>query len=229
MSSNVSGCDVKNLSNKCYTENDVNSINLGILRKIAKLYADIFADPPWNEYMVCPNKHYSGKGIKEQELCNRCNMPLELAYPEDRVINSIIKNACNKQGGCLSVFENVDEIPHAAGWGSTCSLDKFCAKYYKTQEMRQVVSQKIDRFMKNKEIFYLSEIFVAPEARGQGIGTSITNALMNRARELNLNIIFLTHCDSPMARIAKKCEMLPIINVGEDLGRPKRILYGRVL
>ncbi len=214
--------------------NAINSINLSQLNqqtyyttipasdkleKIARLYAEAFADPPWNEYKVCPNRHYFGREAQVQTICDKCDKELTLAYPEDQTVDYIAKEV-GKLNSALILFEDKQGDVCAAGWGFSCTIQEFQSKY-QTQAMQEI-SEKALRD-KGDTFFYLSEIMVDKRARNQQIATKIAKLLLERANTLGWNMILRTHNESPMARIANKLSMDLIVK--EDSEIEGRVLY----
>lgn len=188
------------------------------LRKIARLYAEVFADPPWNEYKKCSNFHYAGRdgGVN----CTRCGNQLQIAYPEEETVPKI-KKELNKLNGTLITFEDQQGEVRAAGWGFVYRIEEFRGKY-DTEEMKEKAVKAltgVDTF------FYISEVMVQQEARNQGLATRITQSLLERANALGLSKILRTHNESPMARIAERSSMVRIIQEGEDTEIEGRVLY----
>src|ERR1700728_2466898 len=195
------------------------------LVKIAALYANAFADPPWNEYKVCKKGHYSGKEFADLTKCTTCNELLELAYPEDQTVD-YISNEIGKPNGTLITFEDqrTGEV-YAAGWGYTCTIEELKTKY-KTTEMKEKVEVAIKKTALNADkIFYLSETMVDSCVRKQGIATQIFDGLLKRTNELGLKMVMRTHIQSPMVGIAEKKAMTRIINEGQDSEIQDRVLY----
>lgn len=199
-----------------------NKPKLEKLEKIACLYANVFADPPWNEYMVCSNNHFAGRDF--EELCVKCKEPLKLAYPKDETI-SYISNEIGKPNGSLITFEDGDGEVYAAGWGFTCEKRDFNIQKYKSPEMQGKVEKLLSDNVREDSFFYLSEVMVDMKARQQGIATKIANLFLEKADELGFDMVMRTLNTSPMATIANKISMVRIIDVGDDSEIPERVLY----
>lgn len=199
------------------------------LVKISKLYANAFADPPWNEYKVCENKHYVGRQQWESAPHTNCSQSdcgkfLEIAYPEDETVDYITKEV-TKSEGTLITFENESGEVFAAGWGYACTPEELQAKY-DSSEMKKKVAEVVDRINKSAEkVFYLSEIMVDTAVRKRGIATQITQRLSEKAQALKMNLVLRTRGDSPMALIANKMQMSQVIGLREDIENPNRVLY----
>src|SRR5438552_2441481 len=107
------------LQQVCYTQLPENSK----LVKIAKLYANAFADLPWNEYKVCQNGHFFGRQLSELTSCTNCSQPLKIAYPEEETADYITKEV-TKPEGTLITFEDENGEVFAAGWGYACTTEE---------------------------------------------------------------------------------------------------------
>lgn len=194
-----------------------------ILVKMARLYAEVFADPPWNEYAVCEKKHYYGREVKVTEGCPKCKTALAIAYPQEETV-SYIAEELKKPEGTLVLFKDSSEEVYAAGWGYVCKIEDFQTKYH-TPEMQKKVVSAIKINTQNGSIFYLSEVMVAKRARNQRIATKIAMALQDKAKQGKYNLVLRTHNDSPMARIANSLGMRRIVKLGEDTEMDGRVLF----
>lgn len=200
------------------------AMNDGKLVQITKLYADIFAAPPWNEYKICSNKHYSGRESEEEDLCSRCQAPLSLAWPSDKIMESINRHF-RKQGGILCTFEDQKQSVVGVGWGSPCTVEEQFSRVYKTDAMYKIGTEALKTAQVAEKFFYLCEVLVIHEARGQGIASKMVKAMADRAKEVDLTLVLHTHTDSPMAKIANKLELHRLLDAGEDSENSGRVLY----
>lgn len=194
------------------------------LIKISRLYANAFADWPWNEYKVCPEGTYFGRQQAELTSCTNCSQPLKLAYPEEDTADYITKEL-SKAEGTLITFEEENGGVLAAGWGYACSAEDLQAKY-NSSEMKEKVVDKIWRTAEKVErVFYLSEIMVDASVRKQGIATKIAKDLVVKAQFLRLNSVMRTRFDSPMVYIANNMQMAQVLSLGEDKDNDNRVLF----
>ena len=220
--------DVSAATQKIYFQKDVlkpNGRMQALLPKLAKLYASVFADPPWNEFKVCDRNHYTSKIDGDRTKCAQCNGDLRPAYPENEVIQEIF--SAMEKTGCLTVFEDTKGALLGAAWGFVCS-SKELQKRYDSEEMKALVETTVAPYMQEDRLFYLSEVFVETIARNKGFGTTMTKTLVDRAVQLNLSSVLRTHSDSPMARIAReKVAMDLILARGQDTDYEGRILFAR--
>ena len=197
------------------------------LVKIARLYANAFAELPWNEYKVCRNGHYFGRQMSELTRCKNCDEPLKIAYPEEETFEYITKEV-TKPEGTLITFEDESGEVFAAGWGYACTNEELQAKY-SSSEMKEIVVERIRKAAeKVQRVFYLSEIMVDKAVQKRGIATKITKCLFETAQLLNLNLVMRTRSDSPMVRIAKNMQLSQVIGLGEDTDNPNRVLYIKI-
>ncbi len=211
------------LQQVCYTQLPEKSK----LAKIARLYANAFADLPWNEYKVCQNGHYFGRQLSDLTSCTNCSQPLKIAYPEEETSEYIAKEV-TKPEGTLITFEDERGEVFAAGWGYACTTEALQAKY-SSSEMKEKVVYRIKKAAeKVQKVFYLSEIMVDNAVQKQGIATKITKCLLETAQSLNLNLVMRTRSDSPMVRIANNMQMSQVIGLGEDTDNPNRVLYIKI-
>jgi hypothetical protein len=194
------------------------------LLKIARLYANAFADLPWNEFKVCPEGHYFGRQQAELTSCTNCSQPLKLAYPEEETADYITKEI-SKVEGTLITFEEENGGVFAAGWGYVCSAEDLRAKYNSSEMKEKVVGRIWRTAEKVERVFYLSEIMVDASVRKQGIATKIAKDLVVKAQSLKLNSVMRTRIDSPMVYIANNMQMAQVISMGEDKDNENRVLF----
>lgn len=212
--------NIRTLTQNCYTVVPVEAT----LKKMARLYADVFADPPWNEYKVCEGgDHYYGREAEELTVCQKCKRALKIAYPPEQTV-SYIADEVKKTEGTLVLFEDGMGEVLAAGWGYVCKIEDFKTKY-RTPEMQKRVVNAIQINTPNDSIFYLSEVMVDKRARTQGIATKIARFLQEKAQQGNFCLIMRTHNDSPMAKIGNNLGMRRIIDLKGDSEMDGRILF----
>ncbi len=198
------------------------------LEKIASLYAQAFANSPWNEYKKCPKGHYFGKDVSESAatcLAPNCTESLSLYYPLQETKTYITQEMAHLNGTLFTCEKNADVV--GAGWGFSYQPEEFATEKYKTLPMQE----KIIALFKEKNgegpFFYISEVMVDQGVRKNGIATKIATALTKRAQELAQNIIMRTSVDSPMALIGSKLYMEEILTPGADEEHDKRIIFFR--
>lgn len=211
------------LQQVCYTQLPEKST----LVKIARLYANAFADEPWKEYKVCQNGHYFGRQKSELTSCTNCRQPLKIAYPEEET-SQYIRNEVTKPEGTLFTFVDESGEVLAAGWGYACTFEELQAKYSSAEMKEKVVDVIKKAAEKVQKVFYLSEMMVDTTVQKQGLATKITKCLFERAQSLNLKLVMRTRGDSPMVRIAHHMQMTQVMSLGDDLDNPNRVLYIKV-
>ena len=213
---------------KIYFQDDVvrPSERMGdLLPKIAKLYAAVFADPPWNEFKVCNRNHYTSKADGGRTECAKCGEKLRPAYPENEVLQKIF--SAMKKNGYLTVFEDARGDLLGAAWGFVCSNEEL-QEFYDSEKMKVLVETTVAPYMQEGRVFYLSEVFVEMVARNKGLGTAMTKTLVDQAVQLKLSSVLRTHSDSPMERIAReKVGMALILARGQDADYEGRILFAK--
>ena len=211
------------LQQVCYTQLPEKSK----LVKIARLYANAFAELPWNEYKICRNGHYFGRQYSYLESCINCNQPLKIAYPEEETSEYITKEV-TKPEGALITFEDESGEVFAAGWGYACTTEELKDKYSSSEMKEKVVDRIKKATEKVQRVFYLSEIMVDKAVQKKGIATKITKCLLEKAQLLKLYSVMRTRGDSPMVRIANNMQMSQVIDLEEDTDNPNRVLYIKI-
>ena len=197
------------------------------LSEIAEIYAQAFADAPWNEYTKCPNcQNYFGLQSKTGETCTTCQKGrLSLAYPEDKTVNYLKSELAKSKGKLITKnrFQVAGRI-QGAGYGYAETAREFVATKYPIEQAEEITAQlKISRVNLDEQKFYISEVFVRPEDQNKGTGTWIVTKLLAYALTKNLGVLMRANEDSPMINIAKTSGMERILF--NDPVNPKRVIF----
>lgn len=199
--------------------------NLSDVTKTAKLYAEVFAAPPWNEFTKCPSCfEFFGLDTKPEEPCDKCGLGLDLAYPEDQVLNIINKEVAKPGGLCFILKENSEVIGFTWGYEYN-SPEEFAQEKYRTSRMRQDITGLLKSCGIEGAFFYYSECGVSQSRRGKGLSNILAEALLSSVDQSRLPMVMRTNWQSPMAAVAEKFGMKQIMGPKPIIDRDnKRIL-----
>lgn len=173
---------------------------------IARLFATVFASPPWNELFAKNGRFYSRMLEGEDLALSWRKRGFERAYP---LLNTAeyIRNELSRPDSIYVEIRNPNQQKQIAGFGWGFSY----------QSPEQLVNEKwsqaseidkdtlINLIKENtgvNKLWYLSEVAVNLKLQNQGIGTKIVTSLTSQVP--SLSIIMRTNAYSPMSVIAQK-------------------------
>jgi len=196
-------------------------------KQLAKLYAEVFGAPPWNEVWRCPqcNRFYGPEYLQDTPSpC--CFIPLVIAYPEEETI-AYIKEELSQPKAKFELFYSSDGQLIAFAWGyeiknATTLVQK---KWPQSERVQSQVAQAISEYTNpNLPLYYISEVGVAYSFRGNGIGFQLTKDLLDYGTKfLQEPVIFRTNWASPMMKIATRLQMFQI------MGPKIKIVNGQIV
>ncbi|HLD26751.1 MAG TPA: GNAT family N-acetyltransferase [Patescibacteria group bacterium] len=178
---------------------------------LAKLYAEVFALSPWNEYTKSQGCNtFFGLDTKPGSLCPHCKDMLQEAYPiQDTILH--IKSELDRPNSLLTIIENEKQIIGFA-WGfSYKNCSEFISEKYRTDEMKIKLNNLFTQLNTSGRLFYFSECGVAPLFRGRGLSNELTQTLITQAQTLQQSIVMRTNYQSPMIYVARKFNMKQIM------------------
>jgi predicted GNAT family acetyltransferase len=201
------------------------------LTPVARLYADVFAGPPWGEYTKCPECNtFYGLRTKVGDLCsNKCRTPLTLAYPLDETVKYIAEELSKPKSKGLLIGEGSEVKAFAWGYAFN-SAEQFIQEKYHTEETAKRVRQSLCAMDILEELFYVSEVGVHSVYRGNGWSNILTGQLVAVADDNGIPVVMRTNHVSPMVRVGRKNGMEIIMGHGTDLPdseNPERVLLAR--
>lgn len=188
------------------------------LSKLAELYTEVFAGPPWNEYTRCGDCfEFFGLESNPGGSCSNCGAKLVLAYPKEDTMNYIVKES-NRPDATILVIKR-SKIK-AFAWGfSYNSPDEFVEEKYRTPEMQGQVKQLLEGTGIKGRFFYFSECGVNESERGQGLSNELSRALLEEAKRKSLPIVMRTNWESPMMAVAETFGMEQIMGPRIEIDR----------
>ncbi|MGI5841514.1 MAG: hypothetical protein ACOX6N_04830 [Patescibacteria group bacterium] len=195
----------------------VEDLNDQRLEGLAKLYADVFAPPPWNEAVKCDSCE-SFRGV-ETSIGSRCECggTFYEAYPLEETMEYIREEAA-KPGFRLALIEEDNEVV-AFAWSYLISPNDLAVKKWDLEEdQRAVIDLLKQRTNGNGEIRYLSECGISPVARGKGLANKLTECV--QGPEIS---VIRTNCSSPMMAVAERMGYEQLMGKKMIIDRSKKV------
>jgi len=188
--------------------------------QLARLYAQVFAAPPWNEVVKCDNcQQFQGYGTSLGDKCDDCGGTFREAYPLVETSNYIAKES-RKPGYRIATAESGSNLI-AFSWSYlTTPLELALSKW--STPKNQMIAIDILRqqgLQDNSPIRYLSETAVNPEYRNQGLASQLRSE--TTGPEIT---IARTNCLSPMTAINYKQGFTQIMGPRVMVFRQSQIL-----
>lgn len=175
------------------------------MEQLAKVYANVFAGPPWNENTQCQGcDQFFGLNTQVGEACiNTCGNMLTEAYPLEET-SEYISDETSRQDATARLIKVNGEIV-AFSWGFVYpNPETFAGEKYKTATMQNIVKDTLIRSGINNSFFYISECGVQPDYRGQGLSNRLFQDLEDQRRTLGLPAMLRTNMDSPMIAVSTR-------------------------
>lgn len=172
------------------------------LPKIASLYAQVFAGPPWNEYTSCEQENkYFGLETSPESGCPNCGRPLTLAYPEQDTVSHITKEITKPDAIMFTIKDGVETV--AFSWAfSYSNPSEFVIDKYRDSQEKSEIQKLLETNGISGNFFYLSESGINEAYRGRGLSNDFFRLRIAVAREKNLPMVQRTNCNSPMVAVA---------------------------
>lgn len=188
--------------NEMWTDN-INISNSGQIDRVAKLYADVFAGPPWNEATKCASTDsYYGLDQPVGSPCPDCQTPLLEAYPRQDTISYILKELGQINPVGLLAF--VKEELAGFSWGYETTVEALVTSKWKTSEMQQAVKNILGQYGVKDPVFYGSETGVDPKYQGLGIGKTLVRRRLHQVAKTKVDsMVVRTNLNSPMYGICQ--------------------------
>lgn len=183
------------------------------VQMIAQVYAEVFAEAPWNEATKCRGcQRFYGLDTKVGIPCPdiSCGGTLNEAYPLAQTID-YIDTEINRSYAVANSIKVEDQIV-GFSWGfGYPKVADFAKEKCSTQKGRDIVSYVLSEYLGQGPVFYGSEGGILSPFRQKGQGTLMVQTNLTRAREFGLPYFGRTNCDSPMARIMKRAGLEQVL------------------
>jgi ribosomal protein S18 acetylase RimI-like enzyme len=165
--------------------------------QLARLYCDVFAGEPFNEYRQCPvcNKYFSHDQVELQGISSCSNghakSPLKIAWEVEPVKVEIMDQA-SEPGFCGFLALTQEDL---AGFS--------WARIITFEELRRHWDKEIVDVVQSRtalgELVYFDELGVDPKKRGLGIGRKLVSSICKWAKDEHGELLTLlrTHQNSP--------------------------------
>lgn len=143
---------------------------------IARVYANVFASPPWNEAYKCTTCGNSFDAKRGNEQC--CGSQVREYYPLAETSEDIRKSfALTRARVALALADESSIVGFAWGWQDTLGTLNDERFRLPAEAFDRLVAQS--GFDPNDDVFYFSEFGVRSELRGQGIGRTMLQKLFS--------------------------------------------------
>lgn len=195
------------------------------IEQLAKVYANVFAGPPWNENTKCTGcNQFFDLNTQAGETCiNACGNLLAEAYPLEETAD-YIADETSRTGAVARLIKVSDEII-AFTWGFVYpNPEAFAEKKYKTPTMQRVVEDILRKSGISNSFFYISECGVQPNYRGQGLSNRLFQDLEDQRRTLSLPAMLRTNMDSPMIAVSTRFGLEQVLGPQVRVDRTNKLL-----
>lgn len=213
-------------TNISWGENVIKELTPKKLSALAKLYAVVFADPPWNEAgRCCACDTFYGRNVPLGSPCKTpgCESIVTEAYPQQETEDYILKEL-SKEGAVLTVLDDMKgpkQEPIGFAWGYNLDPERFIQEKYSDGEVRQDLQKLFEMVGISTKFFYFSECGVRGDYRGNGLSNLLSIKLLSST---NLPILMRTNFESPMMAVAERLGMTQIMGPEVAIDRTKGII-----
>jgi GNAT superfamily N-acetyltransferase len=209
------------------------------IEPFAELYADVFADEPWNEHTVCPvSGVYFGTDTAPGNNCPETGCEdtvLQPAYPLEWT-KGYIAEELGRPNAALLLLRDQEQDGRLVGfsWGfSYDSPESFANAKYKTPAMRVAIGGLLRQLdLGTNGLWYLSESGVKddPRYRGKGISRKFHDQRLAIAQSLGLDAIQRTSANGPMYRTSRRTmEQIMGVETAPDTESKKLLPTGTIV
>lgn len=173
--------------------------------EVARVYAEVFAGPPWNEWTKCAQEdRYFGKETQPGDSCPKCNSSLQLAYPLEPTM-AYIKKETSRDGAFAFVGRYDGRIIAFSWMFNYASPEDFAReKYSGSSEMQQKIGSTLEEVGIDNDFAYYSETGILVPYRGQGLSNIFWARRIAEAERQRLPSVQRTRWDSPMTVVARR-------------------------
>lgn len=179
------------------------------LSELARLYAEVFAGPPWNEAVKCDScEKYQGRSVLIGSPCS-CGGSFVEAYPLLATID-YIKSEYQKPGFRYAILNGDQEEIVAFAWSYLTTPVKLAQSKWTEPQNQALIAKLISDttgLPPNKRFRYISECGVKPEYRNLGLSNWVVQANLG----FDESTIYRTNCLSPMMAVAARLEFAQVL------------------
>lgn len=176
------------------------------ITQVARLYAQVFATPPWNEAVKCNNCcDFKGQETPLESKCS-CGGTFKEAYPLQET-SDYIKTDSQKPGFRMATAESDGKLI-AFSWSYLTTPIKLALDKWSSSEFQAVVVDLLKQqgLNANTQFRYLNETGVNSEFRNLGIASRLR--IETTGPETT---VARTNCNSPMTVINYKQDFSQIM------------------
>jgi GNAT superfamily N-acetyltransferase len=144
------------------------SHNAELLAQLVECFRNVFAGPPWNEFLKCPNCNgYWGTkhlGVLASEGYRHCNLELVDFWPRTTVLQDIYHEVTGESSCWLAMYG--DKVIGFA-WGYPMQINAL------SEKLKLTLNTSSFALDATSTVIYQDEVGVVPEFRGQGIAKEL--------------------------------------------------------
>lgn len=183
---------------------NIDPTNSMLISRVADLYADVFAGPPWNEATKClTSGSFYGPDTQAGAPCPDCKAPLSEAYPKDETTEYILGELGKTNPIGLLAFVNSELAGFS--WGYQTTPNELAESKWKTPKMQGVVKDLLAKYNVKDSLFYGSETGVDPQFRGKGLGKQLVKDRLKQVDQSGAEFMVVrTNFNSPMYGICNE-------------------------
>jgi len=199
---------------------------------LASLYGEVFGAPPWNEVWRCQQcDRFYGPGFVAGQLSPCCQKTLVTAYPIEETSRYIEEELKKPLARLVLGFSQNDQLVSFA-WGyqveDACYLAR--KKWPQSTATQTEVVKAITQFQRPElPSYYISEVGVNFDFRGNGFGTETTRRLLEYANENRLPVVLRTTLASSMTKISLNLGMTQIMGPVPTFQENSVIKSGKII
>lgn len=194
------------------------------LGQLSKLYQEVFAGPPWNEYTQCMScSEFFGLNTNSRDICGNCGNELVLAYPEDKTKKYILKEIAKPESSSFIAKQGDEIVGFVWGYVYETPFD-FVKEKYRTLEMQDKIRDLLTEEDIREKFFYFSECGVSENERGKGISNLLSNKLIQETKKMGLPLVMRTNWKSPMVAVAESFYMKQLIGPKAKVDRFRNVI-----
>jgi hypothetical protein len=174
---------------------------------LAKNYGDVYGEDPWFEkYRSEKCGRFFGQEFALDQDCPTPNCDtLKVGYPLEETAEKLMLEV-QRTDALAKVVMNGNQIA-GFGIGFPYSYEDFANQRYGTPKAKDEMLQMFRELGLTGSVYYISEVGLVPDIRGQRISSRLVDMMANDAKERGLGLLMRTIKSSPMVENAYRVGM----------------------
>jgi len=179
---------------------------------VALVYQKAFGSSPWNEGYICP---VCGTTFADEsglwDYCTYCRdsagylVKILRCWPIHKILTDFYQEMLRPEAVCLIMKDRYGVIAFA--WGYEVEVNKSLDKYLEAPKLHKLVKGNF---------LYLDECAVIPKQQNKGCGKKLMSSFIQKAQEINRNILLRTLKGEVMYRLVKNFGGKTIQNISKE-------------